>query len=158
MFLKSFNQGLAELVFFFSLTKIQKSYDPLSDLQELAAGAGSSGWENTSARVGVEVQPEAARKGSAHVVESDNCCMNEGRECDIFDRNYHICYGLRGLLDGQPGRLRLAGGAADRGDRGRRRAELGGDGQVHERVREEQAGCHGEDQRVQGKDEGRKVT
>merc|ERR1712200_201064 len=46
------------------------------------------------------VQPEAARKGSLYVVESDNCvrCMNDGSD-DIFDDNYHICYGCKGCKD-----------------------------------------------------------
>ena len=58
--------------------------------------------------------------------------------------------GMQGLLDGQPGRLRLAGGAADRRVRGRRWADVVGVGsRNHERVREGQAGRGGEDQRVQ---------
>ena len=59
--------------------------------------------------------------------------------------------GLPGLLDAQPGGLRLAGGAADRRKGDRRRAEPIDERCVHSG--EEQAGGDGENQRFQGLDE-----
>ena len=54
------------------------------------------GWGKYKGEGGVEVEPKVARKGSAHVVESDNCerCINT--EYDFFDSDYHICYGCMG--------------------------------------------------------------
>ena len=56
------------------------------------------GWGKYIGEGGEEDQPEAARKGSVYVVESDNCerCINEGNKYEIFDRNHHICIGCKG--------------------------------------------------------------